>query len=151
MNCSAIGGSLQPEFSWTQRTTLTFDNIDLSLLWRHISSFRQEPDDVINGNGPAYSGPLPSNQSTLPGSPAPGAFGNQVLGEIPSYDYFDLATRIGVGDNLTMTVTVANLFDKKPPITGLGIGTTLFNSGNTFPSTYDSLGRTFRVGARLRF
>jgi outer membrane receptor protein involved in Fe transport len=143
-------GSLQPEFSWTQRTTLSFDNVDLSLLWRHLSSFRQEPLDVIN-NFEAYSGPFPSNNSNLPGAPQQGAFGNRNTGFIPSFDYFDLATRIGVGDNLTLTLTVANLFDKKPPLTGQDIGSTSYNSGNTFPSTYDALGRTFRVGARLRF
>jgi outer membrane receptor protein involved in Fe transport len=147
---SANCGSLQPEFSWTQRTTLSFDNVDLSLLWRHISSFRQEPDDVLN-NFEAYSGPFPSNNPTLPGAPGVGAFGNVNTGFIPSFDYFDLSTRIGVGDNLTMTLTVANLFDKKPPLTGQDIGTTSYNSGNTFPSTFDALGRTFRVGARLRF
>lgn len=144
-------GSLQPEFSWTQRTTLSFENIDLSLLWRHISSFQQEPDDVLNNNGPVYQGPTPGVQSILPGAPAPGSFGNLRAHFIDSYDYFDLSTRIGVGDNLTFTVTVANLFDKQPPITGQDVGTTAFNSGNTFPSTYDALGRTFRVGARLRF
>jgi outer membrane receptor protein involved in Fe transport len=144
-------GSLQPEFSWTQRTTLTFDNVDLSLLWRHLSSFRQEPDDIINGNGLVYSGPLPSNQSPLPGAPLQGSFGQQSLGFIKSVDYFDLSTRIGVGDNLTFTLTVANLLDKRPPLTGQDIGTTAFNSGNTFPSTFDALGRSYRVGARLRF
>jgi outer membrane receptor protein involved in Fe transport len=141
-------GSLQPEFSWTQRTTLTFDNVDLSLLWRHLSSFRVEPDVAAFFQGP---GPVPSNTSTLPGAPAMGEFGNLNPLFIPSYDYFDLATRIGVGDNLTLTVTVANLFDKKPPLTGQDIGTTSYNSGNTFPSTYDALGRTYRIGARLRF
>jgi iron complex outermembrane recepter protein len=146
-------GSLQPEFSWTQRTTLTFDNVDLSLLWRHISSFQQEPLSITEGTLPvAYRGPVPGVQAPLPGSPAPGSLAsNRNLGFIEAYDYFDLSTRIGVGDNLTFTVTVANLFDKKPPLTGQDIGTTAFNSGNTFPSTYDALGRTFRVGARLRF
>jgi outer membrane receptor protein involved in Fe transport len=144
-------GSLQPEFSWTQRTTLSFDNIDLSLLWRHISSFRQEPDDIINGNGPSFSGNVPVNQSPVPGAPAPGFFGNYRLGQAESFDYFDLSTRIGVGDNLTLTLTVANLLDKQPPLTGSDIGSVAFNSGNTFPSTFDALGRTFRVGARLRF
>jgi len=143
-------GSLQPEFSWTQRTTLSFENIDLSLLWRHISAFQQEPLDRQN-NFVAYSGPLPSNNSPLPGAPQQGFFGNRNTGFIEAYDYFDLSTRIGVGDNLTLTLTVANLFDKKPPLTGQDIGTTAFNSGNTFPSTFDALGRTFRVGARLRF
>jgi iron complex outermembrane recepter protein len=143
-------GSLQPEFSWTQRTTLTFENIDLSLLWRHLSAFQQEPLDRVN-NFVAFRGPLPSNNSPLPGAPQQGFFGTRNTGFIEAYDYFDLATRIGVGDNLTLTLTVANLFDKKPPLTGQDIGTTAFNSGNTFPSTFDALGRTFRVGARLRF
>jgi iron complex outermembrane recepter protein len=144
-------GSIQPEFSWTQRTTLTFDNVDLSLLWRHISAITREPDDVLNGAGPSYQGPVPGTQSSLPGAPAPGALGNRNFGFIEAYDYFDLSTRIGVGDNLTLTVTVANLFDKKPPLTGQDVGSASFNSGNTYPSTYDALGRTFRVGARLRF
>jgi outer membrane receptor protein involved in Fe transport len=137
-------GSIQPEFSWTQRTTLTFDNVDLSLLWRHISAVQTE-------DGDSYRGPVPGAASPLPGAPAQGSFGNRDFNFIPSYDYFDLATRVGVGDNLTLTVTVANLFDKKPPLTGQDVGTSSFNSGNTYPSTYDALGRTFRVGARLRF
>jgi iron complex outermembrane recepter protein len=144
-------GSIQPEFSWTQRTTLTFDNVDLSLLWRHISAVTREPDDVENGAGPSYQGPVPGTQSSLPGAPPVGFFGNRNFNFIEAYDYFDLSTRIGVGDNLTLTVTVANLFDKKPPLTGQDVGTSSFNSGNTYPSTYDALGRTFRVGARLRF
>ena len=155
---SANCGSLQPEFSWTQRTTLSFENIDVSLLWRHLSSFRQEPLDAQE-NFVAYAGPLPGQpgnlptgvSSTLPGSPPVGSFGIRNTGQIESYDYFDLATRIGVGDNLTLTVTVANLFDRKAPITGQDIGTVAFNSGNTFPSTFDALGRSFRIGARLRF
>ena len=125
VNC----GSLQPKFQWSQRTTLTFGDIDLSLLWRHIDSFRQEPDDVANGNGPA----------------APG------FGTIKAFNYFDLASRFGIGDHMTLTLSVANLFDKKPPIVGTGIASTTYNSGNTFPSTYDTLGRRFAVGAKIKF
>ncbi len=143
-------GSLQPEFSWTQRTTLSFDNVDLSLLWRHISAFTQEPLDRDN-NFAAYRGPLPNNNSNLPGAPQRGFFGDRDTGFIEAYDYFDLSTRIGVGDNLTVTVTVANLLDKKAPLTGQDIGSVAFNSGNTFPSTFDALGRSYRIGARLRF
>jgi outer membrane receptor protein involved in Fe transport len=46
---------------------------------------------------------------------------------------------------------VLNLFDKKPPVVGNTIGSTTFNSGNTYPSTYDALGRRFAVSARLKF
>ncbi len=48
-------------------------------------------------------------------------------------------------------MTVQNFLNKKPPIVGTGIGTTSFNSGNTYPSTYDALGRRFAVGARVKF
>jgi outer membrane receptor protein involved in Fe transport len=149
-NCGSPGGagadvgSIQPEFSWTQRTTLSLENIDLSLLWRHISAVQTE-------GGNSYRGPVPGTQSAVPGAPAPGTFGNRNFNFVEAHDYFDLATRIGVGDNLTLTLTVANLFDKQPPITGQDVGSSSFNSGNTYPSTYDALGRTFRVGARLRF
>ena len=48
-------------------------------------------------------------------------------------------------------MTVQNLLNKQPPIVGTGIGSTAFNSGNTYPSTYDALGRRYAVSARLRF
>jgi iron complex outermembrane receptor protein len=143
-NCGSPGsagpnssaGSLQPEFTWNQRTTLTFGAVDFSLLWRHIDSMKVEEGVT------AYAGTI-----------AAGTFaGREVdFGRIKAYNYFDLASRIGVNDNLDFTFTVANLLDKNPPIVGGTIGSTSFNSGNTFPSTYDVLGRRFAVGARLKF
>jgi outer membrane receptor protein involved in Fe transport len=50
-----------------------------------------------------------------------------------------------------MTATVQNLLDKDPPLTGNNAGSTSYNSGNTFPSTYDALGRRYAVTAKLRF
>ena len=73
------------------------------------------------------------------------------FGHIPAYNWFDLATRFDVSDNLDLTITVQNLLDKHPPIVGSTIGSTSFNSGNTYPSTYDALGRRFAVSARLKF
>lgn len=140
---SANCGSLQPEFQWSQRTTLSFDGIDVSLLWRHMSSFEQEPLDVAD-SGPFFSGTL---------APTILGVGGQTVnfGKIEAYDYFDLSTRFSIGDNVTITATVQNLLDKAPPITGNNAGSTSFNSGNTFPSSYDSLGRRYAVSAKLRF
>ena len=145
--------SIQPKYSFNQRTTLSFGEIDVSLLWRYIHKVRQEPLDISdpNGNGPAYQGPLPKTQSALPGAPAPGTFGTVDFQRVEAYNYFDLSTRFGVTENFDMTVTVMNLLDKAPPILGNDIGNTAFNSGNTYPSTYDALGRRFAVGARLKF
>ena len=140
---SANCGSLQPEFQWSQRTTLSFDSVDVSLLWRHISSFEQEPLDVLD-SGPFFNGTLAANILGV---------GGQTIdfGKIEAYDYFDLSARFNASDNLTFTLSVQNLFDKEPPVTGNNAGSTTFNSGNTFPSTYDALGRRYAVAAKLRF
>jgi iron complex outermembrane receptor protein len=136
-------GSLQPDFQWSQRTTLSFDQIDVSLLWRHISSIEQEPLDVLD-SGAFFDGTV--------GAAIPGVGGQTVnFGKIKAYDYFDLATRFNASDNLTFTFSVQNLLDKDPPLTGNNAGSTTFNSGNTFPSTYDALGRRYAVSAKLRF
>jgi outer membrane receptor protein involved in Fe transport len=133
---------MQPKFSWNQRTTLTFGTIDVSLLWRHISHMRAEPGVV------AFAGTLPGRVTANVGA----LDGTKVnFGKIPAYNWFDLSTRIGVSDNFDFTLTVQNLLDKKPPVVGSTIGSTSFNSGNTYPSTYDTLGRRFAVSARLKF
>ena len=133
---SSSAGSLQPEFTWNQRTTLSFGDVDVSLLWRHISPMRAEPGVV-------------AFQGTLEGGALDGREVN--FGRISSYNYFDLATRVGVNENFDFTFTVTNLFDRDPPIVGGTIGSTSFNSGNTYPSTYDALGRRYSVAARLKF
>ena len=71
--------------------------------------------------------------------------------KIKAYDYFDLTARAAVSDNVTLTFTVMNMFDKKPPIVGGSVGSTAYNSGNTYPSTYDALGRRFAVSAKMKF
>lgn len=138
INCTPTGsdlsgGSILPKYSFNQRTTLSFGDIDLSLLWRHISSVKQEPYDAnvanFGTNGPAF--------------PA--------FRKIKAHNWFDLTARANVSENFELTMSVINLLDKDPPTVGSNIGSTTFNSGNTFPSTYDAIGRRYAVGARLKF
>ncbi|QHL91805.1 TonB-dependent receptor [Sphingomonas changnyeongensis] len=137
-NCSPTSGSPQPEFSWNQRTTLSFDMVDVSLLWRHISAIQYEP-----GIGTLFNGAITGNTTVA---------GQRVnFNRIPAYNYFDLSVRFDLGDNLDVTLTALNMFDKQPPIVGSNAGATAYNSGNTFPSTYDALGRTFAATARVKF
>ena len=136
-------GSLQPDFSWSQRTTVSYGKFDVSLLWRHLSAMEQEPLDVIDG-GAFFNGTI--------GASIPGVGGRTAnFGKIKAYDYFDLSARLNVTENVTITATVQNLLDKDPPLTGNNAGSTTYNSGNTFPSTYDALGRRYAVTAKLRF
>ena len=141
-NCG-FTGSLQPEFSWSWRNTLSVDKIDVSLLWRHLSSMQQEPADVIS-SGPAFVGTLPAGFGSRSGQQVD-------FGKTDAADYFDLTLRFNVSDNFTFTGTVQNLLDRQPPIFGSSIGSTSFNSGNTFPSTYDALGRRFAISGRIKF
>jgi iron complex outermembrane recepter protein len=137
VNC----GSIQPKFQWTQRTTLSFgDDIDISLLWRHIDKVKQEPlDAALDASGPAFVGTIA------------GFSGTQNFGKIKAADYFDLTTRFGIGDNLKLIFTIENLLDRKPPLVGSTVGSTTFNSGNTYPSSYDAIGRNFAMGVSLKF
>jgi outer membrane receptor protein involved in Fe transport len=142
---SSAPGSIQPEWSWNARSTLSFGDIDVSLLWRHISGVEAEPADPANpkaGSIPCFSGTIKT-----------GALAGETHNfcKIPSYNWFDLAIRFGVSENFDLTFTAMNLLDKKPPVVGSTIGTTSCNSGNTYPSTYDALGRRFAIGGRLKF
>lgn len=66
--------------------------------------------------------------------------------KIPSYDQFDLSFMLDVTKAFNVSFGMNNIFDKKPKILG-------FNQeqANTFPGTYDVLGRDFFVSGRLKF
>ena len=66
-------------------------------------------------------------------------------------DSAGLTGRFHASDELTFTLTVQNLLDNKPKVVGNTIGSTSYNSGNVYPSTYDALGRRYTVAAKLRF
>lgn len=62
-----------------------------------------------------------------------------VLGtELGSQNYFDLQVAAPVMTGATVRLGVNNIFDKDPPLSN-AVGTT--GNGNTYPQTYDALGR----------
>ncbi|WP_243637701.1 MULTISPECIES: TonB-dependent receptor domain-containing protein [Brevundimonas] len=109
---------------WNSRATWTLGDYSASLSWRHLSGVEVEP----------------SSTKWFPD-----------YAQIDSYDYFDLSGRWDITQTVRLTATINNLFDKAPPIVGSQIGTTSANNGNTFPQTYDAIGRYFTFGATLRF
>ena len=131
----------RPSWRYNSRWTYSYGPIDLSLFWRHISHVTLEPfltTAILPYTTPQTGGPNPST----------------VLGQfrrIPAYNYFDLAARATIGDNLELSLTVDNLGNKAPPLVGASVGGTAFNNGNTFPTIYDVLGRTYAMGVRLKF
>lgn len=63
---------------------------------------------------------------------------------ISAQDYFDLNVSVRPIENVTMIFGIDNLFDKQPPL--------VTNAGafNTYPGTYNVLGRTFGFTLRVR-
>jgi len=114
-----------PQLRVVQRTTWAFGDVELSYLWRHLSGMDAQTEEAA-GLFPAFR-------------------------SIDAYNYFDLTGAYTLNDNVRFTATVDNIFDEDPPIIGNSTGTTAFNSGNTFPSLYDVLGRVYTVGVTVNF
>lgn len=178
VNCS-FTGSIQPELQFSQRTTLSFDDVDVSLLWRWIDGNQFEPAqlaadsaaaDAANRNAVGALLTLPTTGAQIgaagfQGCPNfDGSNAGYALGEDPggcvvdpafrsfkAEHYFDLTARWNINDNVTFTVAVQNLLDNTPKVVGNTIGSTTYNSGNTYPSTYDALGRRYAASVKLKF
>ena len=171
-NCGFPAGGLLPKWTWNQRTTLSLGKVDLSLLWRHLSGMAYEgtasdfaargfsgTNCVTTGRQPVtcnrflFKGTIASTPSNSIFFSDPGNLNGKTVdfNHIPAFNYFDVAARFNVNEHFDLTFTVMNILDKKPPIVGNTAGTTSQNSGDTFPSTYDPLGRRFAAGARIKF
>jgi iron complex outermembrane recepter protein len=147
VNC----GSIQPKFQWTVRPTISFGDVDLSVLWRHLDKVAYEAtaaDYVARG---LDTGATPNAPALLYKGNLPDGSGPYDFNRIKAYDYFDLTARFGITSKIDITLGVNNVFNRKPPLIGSTAGTTGFNSGNTYPSTYDALGRSFAASAKVRF
>lgn len=127
------------KWRWNGRVTWGVEGFDASLLWTHVSKVRLEPFLLarLAGDVPQPGGPNPTTVL-------------DPFESIDAHDYFDLSLRAAPTENVELTLTVNNLFDKTPPLVGSGVGGTSFNSGNTFPTIYDPIGRSFTIGARIR-
>lgn len=117
-----------PEWRWIQSTTWTRGPATLQLRWRRIGELTL--DSVARGETQASDFAVP---------------------KISAYDYFDLSGSFAITDAITLRAGVDNILDDLPPIVGNTYGGTVENSGNTFPSTYDPLGRLYFLSATARF
>lgn len=109
----------------TARATWTHDKWSVSALWRHMSAIDLAPDE------------------------AAAAFAE--FQTISSYDYFDVFASYQLRGNITLNASIDNIFDEDPPVVGNNAGTTAANNGNTFPSSYDTMGQIFTAGFNVTF
>jgi outer membrane receptor protein involved in Fe transport len=95
-----------------------------------------------------YEQPLLSVNCGESTSPCP----DTIDGHIPAYDYIDLAGDWNIRDGVDFHAGVNNIFDKNPPLVYSAIaGPSELGNGNTFPGTYDSLGRAIFVGVTIKY
>jgi outer membrane receptor protein involved in Fe transport len=70
---------------------------------------------------------------------------------VDSQNYLDLNLGYSYKDWGRFSFLVRNIMDEDPPILGSETGSTSFNSGNTFPSLFDTMGRTYSVNLKVTF
>ena len=68
--------------------------------------------------------------------------------KLAAEDYFDLAANWAVTEKASVTLGINNVLDDNPSISAT-VGTT--GNGNTFPQTYDAMGRYVFLRARVGF
>ena len=123
-----FGTSCDPlsDMRWVQRTTWNWNDLSASLQWRHIGDVDRELPEVASSFA--------------------------AFRTIDSYDYLDLYVGYNLWDDrIRLSVGIDNITDEDPPVVGNEAGDTSSNSGNTFPSNYDTLGRIYTAGFRLTF
>jgi outer membrane receptor protein involved in Fe transport len=130
-----------PKWRHKMRATLTLPvGIGISAQWRYLGKVRHEglSDDTALNNpnvGPDPNGvPLQSSH-------------------IKAQSYFDLASTFTVGDHYSLRLGVNNIFDKNPPLVTASWGSCPAGpcNGNTYPGTWDALGRYIYAAATLNF
>ena len=132
-------GSIQPDLTYNWRNTIAWRDLDVSLVWRFISNAEYENRDTDT----AYSGTLPDARDA--------DLGSVNFNETGDYDLFDLSARYQITDNISIRAVISNVFDEDPPMTGAFIGVTGYNSGNTYPSTFDTLSRRYNLAINVKF
>jgi iron complex outermembrane receptor protein len=137
--CGAPNAKWRHVFNTTWATP--WSGFDLTARWRFLSGTDSEQ---ISPNSQLAGNPLPLTQHIKP------------------YNYFDLSADVSLYKMFRLQLGVNNVLDKDPPIIASGGGgfasdcpTITPNgsscNGNTFPGTFDSLGRFFFARVTAQF
>jgi outer membrane receptor protein involved in Fe transport len=129
--------SSAPMPKWRHKFRTTWESpwgLGLSGQWRRVGKVRHERN---------------SDDETLNSAGAPPQLGNKVHAE----DYIDIAATYTLLDRVNLRAGINNVFDNDPPriTSSAGSCPTGPCNGNTFPGTWDALGRYVWMGATIDF
>jgi iron complex outermembrane recepter protein len=135
-DCTGLYGNIcgTPLPKWRHKARVTWSTpwaMDVALTWRHFDKVSLDST---------------SSNPFLAGDVAP------ITAELGRRDYIDIAGTWAFSKNLTVRAGVNNVFDKDPPITNSSIADpSVFGNGNTWPGTYDALGRKIFASVTVNF
>jgi iron complex outermembrane receptor protein len=122
---SSVCGTPSPQWRHRFRTSWqTPWDLDLSVTWRYY----HEVTGLTEANNQMPVGQLDEN--------------------LPAEDYFDIAANWAITEKAMVALGINNVLDDNPSLSG-AVGTT--GNGNTYPQTYDALGRYVFVRATVEF
>jgi iron complex outermembrane receptor protein len=132
-NVSRGSNSPMPKWRHTMRATLQMPfGLGVSVNWRHVGPvrFEHESTDAVL-NGPDIT----------------------LNSHVKAQEYFDLAATYTLLDSVNLRAGVNNVFDRNPPIivTTQGACSASGCAGNTYPGTWDYLGRFIYAGVTVDF
>lgn len=115
--------------------------------WKHIVSAKYSDGDWSLTARWRYSSSTQIDNLN-PDVPTPFApFRPKFASETGAVHYIDLSGNWDINEKLNLSAGVINLFDQDPPI----FGDCCSEQANTFPSSYNPLGRQFFIAARANF
>lgn len=114
-------GEPTPEYKHTMQTSWYTGPFTTSLRWRYI-------------------GAVEADSATAP-------FISTLSDHIDATSYFDVTFQYDINEIFSLTTGITNISDTDVPT----IGSTASEQGNTWPATYDTLGRRLFVGGTMRF
>lgn len=114
-------GEPTPEYKHFAQLSWFVGNVTSSLRWRHI-------------------GEMTADDATI-------GFVGDLSDDIEAYNYIDLTFAYDINDNARFSLGIQNVTDEDPPV----LGSTASEQANTWPASYETLGRRLFLGTTLRF
>lgn len=133
-----VAGEPRPEWKHTAFVNYGIGGFNANLRWRYIGAVTAD-DQLLNENrtpdGELFEGDDLDGVGTFRGS------------EVGDENYFDFTAQYQLTESFRLQAGVRNLFDNDPTI----VGDSFAEQANTYPATYDALGRRYFVGLRASF